>query len=76
MDRLDLGRIPPESIAKVRKIIADSRVAVSKDHIRTRATIKSSSLDKILLYLEFLNKVERVRTTSGDFWIWRNGNGD
>lgn len=76
MDRLDLGAIPPESIQRVRlavRKVAPKAVSVRK--IREEATIRLESLDKILRYLELLNVVERVETTSGDFWRWR-GNSD
>lgn len=78
MDTLDLGKIPEESITKVKVALkANAPKAMSVYSILQATTIKQKSLERILIYLEMTNLVERVTTTSGLFWRWRgNDNGN
>ena len=75
MEKLNLGRIPTESITKMRVALKTSAPkAMSIFALIAATTIKQTSVERILKYLIMLNEVEEVQTTSGVFWRWRGNN--
>lgn len=73
MDKIDLGRIPSESVSKVRAALkAASPKMMSLYQIRMATTIQDTSSLKILRYLELLGQVEKLQSTGSEtFWRWR-----
>ena len=70
MKKLDLGRIPEESMLKVMYTVKDSDVAISKNDIRTKTGIPTASLNKILEYYVLRGKFRKIDTSNGTFYEW------
>ena len=77
MDKLDISDIAPEVIQKVRLAVKDSYpLAVSENAVRMSVTIRPERIRRVLSWLVMLDNVERIETTSGTFWRWRDRNGN
>ena len=71
MEKKILGRISQKSLDRVRKYLFDAYPkAVSRFAVRQIVTIKWSSLEDILKYLEVQGDADKIETT-GDEVFWR-----
>lgn len=70
MKVLDLGNITKESLMRVKIAVKSSNVALSKNEIRARTGIPTSSLNRILNYYVGMGWFAKVETNSGTFYEW------
>lgn len=73
MKKIDLGKIPDESLVRVRLTTKNSSVALSKNEIRARTGIPTPSLNKILMFYVTKGDLISIETSNGRFYKWVSG---